>query len=80
MYAYPQKKHNRKQKGSLPKCTVVHVYIPPTKNNINTKVCCQKSQSYMCTYPLQQQKHKQKGSLPKCTVLHLYILSTTTQT
>ena len=48
--------------------------------NINTKACCQNSQSYMCTYPLQKHKHKNKGSLPKFLVLHFYIPSKTTQT
>ena len=46
--------------AKTPSLTCVNILY--SKTNINMNVCCQNTQSYICTYPIQQQKHKYLSS------------------
>ena len=56
--------------------TYVHILYKST--NINTKYCCQNTQSYMRTYPLLQHEYKHECLFPDFPFIHEYILFTIT--
>ena len=50
IFTYPLKKHKHKHKGLLPKCLVLHMYIPSTKTQTQTQKSVSKIPSLTCVH------------------------------